>query len=541
MTFHTHDVINQPPLLEGHNPFTLDSALQEAMTREGAAWAADDLTALGELAGTHEAIEWGRLANEHPPVLRTHDRFGHRLDWVEYHPAYHELMATAVGYGMHATPWAERRPGGHVARAAKMIVWSTVDAGHTCPISMTYSVVATLHHSPDLLAEWLPGLGSLTYDPAFAPADRKRGLTAGMAMTEKQGGSDVRANTTVAEPDGDGAYRLTGHKWFVSAPMSDVFLALGQAPEGLSCFLLPRWLPDGTRNGFFIQRLKDKLGDRSNASSEVELADAWALPVGEPGRGVRTIIEMVNRTRLDCSLGAAAGMRHGVTQAIHHARHRSAFGALLADQPLMEQVLADLALESEAATAAALRLAGAYDRHDHDEREALFARIATPVVKYWNTKRAAGHAAEAMECLGGNGYVEEFPLARLYRQATVNGIWEGSGNVICLDVLRAMAKAPEATEVFLDELRLASGADRRYDTALQRLETALVDDLSEAGARRLVERMAVTLQASLLLRHAPKAISDAFLAARLLRPRAAYGTLPEGVDTSAVVRRAWAG
>jgi putative acyl-CoA dehydrogenase len=539
MSFSTHEVINQPPLLEGHNLFTLDRALQEAVEREGAAWAVDDLTALGELAGTPEAIEWGRLANENPPVLRTHDRFGHRRDWVEYHPAYHHLMETAVAHGMHATPWAENRPGGHVARAAKMIVWSTVDAGHTCPISMTYSVVATLHHSPDLLAEWLPGLSSLTYDPAFVPADRKRGLTAGMAMTEKQGGSDVRANTTIAEPDGDGGYRLTGHKWFVSAPMSDVFLALAQAPEGLSCFLLPRWLPDGSRNRFFIQRLKDKLGDRSNASSEVELADAWALPVGEPGRGVRTIIEMVNRTRLDCSLGASAGMRHGVAQAMHHARHRSAFGKVLADQPLMEQVLADLALESEAATASALRLAGAYDREAHDEREARFARIATPVVKYWNTKRAAAHAAESMECLGGNGYVEESPMPRLYRQSTVNGIWEGSGNVICLDVLRAMAKAPEALDVFLDELRLAAGMDRRYDTALERLEKALVDDVSEAGARRLVERMAVTLQASLLLRHAPESMSDAFLAARLLRPRAAYGTLPVGVDAAAIVRRAW--
>jgi len=538
MTFRTHDVTNQPPPLEGHNPFLLDAALREALAREGAEWAEADLTALGELAGTPEAIEWGRLANENPPELQTHDRFGYRRDEVEYHPAYHHLMETAVGHGMHATPWAEDRPGAHVARAAKMIVWSSVDAGHTCPISMTYSVVAALQHAPELLNRWLPGLASLRYDPTFGPAGRKTGLTAGMAMTEKQGGSDVRANTTVAEPDGDGAYRLTGHKWFVSAPMSDVFLALAQAPEGLSCYLLPRWMPDGSRNAFFIQRLKDKLGDRSNASSEVELDGAWALPVGDPGRGVRTIIEMVNRTRLDCSLGAAAGMRHGLAQAIHHARHRDAFGKRLSDQPLMEQVLADLALEAEAATAAALRLAGAYDREVHDETEAAFARIATPVVKYWNTKRAAAHAAEAMECLGGNGYVEESPLPRLYRQATVNGIWEGSGNVICLDVLRAMHRAPEATEVFLDELRLAAGVDRRYDTALERLEKALVDDVSEAGARRLVERMAVTLQASLLLRHAPRAVADGFVAARLPRPRAAYGTLPVGVDAGAIVLRA---
>ncbi len=538
MTFRTHDVTNQPPLLAGHNPYLLDAPLREALIREGAEWADGDLTALGELAGTPEAIEWGRLANENPPVLQTHDRFGHRRDEVEYHPAYHSLMETAVGYGMHATPWADGRPGAHVARAAKMIVWSSVDAGHTCPISMTYSVVAALHHAPELLEQWLPGLASLAYDATFGPADHKDGLTAGMAMTEKQGGSDVRANTTVAEPDGDGAYRLTGHKWFVSAPMSDVFLALAQAPEGLSCYLLPRWLPDGSRNSFFIQRLKDKLGDRSNASSEVELDNAWALPVGEPGRGVRTIIEMVNGTRLDCSLGAAAGMRHGLIQAVHHARHREAFGKRLADQPLMEQVLADLALEAEAATVAALRLAGAYDREAHDDTEAAFARIATPVIKYWNTKRAAAHAAEAMECLGGNGYVEESPLPRLYRQATVNGIWEGSGNVICLDVLRAMQKAPEALEVFLDELRLAAGVDRRYDIALERLEKELVDDVSEAGARRLVERMAVTLQASLLLRDSPESVADGFVAARLPRVRAAYGTLPVGVDVAAIVHRA---
>jgi putative acyl-CoA dehydrogenase len=534
----THEVLNQCPPLEGHDVYGLDTALQEAVAREGAGWADDDLHALGELAGSPEAIEWGRLANENPPILHTHDRFGHRLDRVTYHPAYHQLMETAVGHGMHAAPWADDRPGAHTARAAKLIVWSSVDAGHTCPISMTYAVVASLHHAPDLADQWLPGLAAPIYDPSYVPADRKEGLTAGMAMTEKQGGSDVRANTTVAEPDGDGAYRLTGHKWFVSAPMSDVFLALGVAPEGLSCFLVPRWLPDGTRNAIFIQRLKDKLGDRSNASSEVEFDGAWALGVGDEGRGVRTIIEMVNRTRLDCSLGAAAGMRHGLVQAIHHARHRSAFGRLLAEQPLMEQVLADLALESEAAAAAALRLGGAYDREPRDEREALFARIATPVVKYWNTKRAAAHAAEAMECLGGNGYVEESPMPRLFRQSTVNGIWEGSGNVICLDVLRAMAKAPRATEVFLDELRAAAGSDARYDTALESVEKAIAAGASEAGARRLVEAMAVVLQASLLLRHAPAFVAEGFIASRLPQPGAVFGTLPGDVDAKALVERA---
>ena len=538
MPYATHEVLNQPPPLEDHDVFALDAALGEALEREGAGWAAGDLGDLGSLAGTPGALEWGRLANENPPVLLTHDRFGHRIDRVEYHPAYHHLMETAVRAGMHATPWAEGRPGAHVARAAKMIVWSQAEAGHICPISMTYSVSAALRHAPSLLEEWLPRLASRTYDPGEAPPHRKPGLTAGMAMTEKQGGSDVRANTTVAEPDGDGRFRLTGHKWFVSAPMSDLFLVLANAPGGLSCFLMPRRLPDGTRNAFLIQRLKDKLGDRSNASSEMEFDGAAAVPVGEEGRGVRTIIEMVNRTRLDCSLGAAAGMRLGVVEAIHHARHRSAFGRVLADQPLMLAVLADLALESEAATAAAMRLAGAYDREDRDEHEARFARIATPVVKYWTTKRAAAHAAEAMECIGGNGFVEESVLPRLFRQSTVNGIWEGSGNVICLDVLRAMRREPEATEVFLDELQAAAGADRRFDAALESLEKAIVDDGTESGARRLVEQMAVTLQASLLLRHAPPEVAEGFVASRLPAPPAVYGTLPEGVAASVIVERA---
>ncbi|MFH1330069.1 MAG: acyl-CoA dehydrogenase family protein [Actinomycetota bacterium] len=537
MQYPTHEVGNQPSPLEGHNAFTLDLALGEALAREGAAWAADSLEKLGEVAGSVEAIEWGRLANENPPVLHTHDRFGHREDRIDFHPAYHQLMEIAIGSGLNASPWADSRPGAHVARAAKFIVWTSVEPGHLCPMSMTYSVVPVLAESPGLLAEWLPRLASAEYDPAFAPATRKRGATAGMALTEKQGGSDVRANTTVAVPDGEGAYLLTGHKWFVSGTMGDIFLALAQAPEGLSCFFLPRWRPDGSKNNFFIQQLKDKMGDKANASSEVEITDAWALPVGEAGRGVRTIVEMINRTRLDCSLGSAGLMRHGLTQAIHHARHRSAFGQSLHRQGLMLQVLADLALESEAATSAALRLAGAYDRVARGAEPPGYSRIATPVTKYWICKRNAGHSAEALECIGGSGYVEDSGMPRLFRQSPLNGVWEGSGNVICLDVLRAMRREPDSVEAFLGELDAAAGANLCYDSALQDLKQALVAP-TEDGSRRLVERMAVLLQASLLLRHSPAFVSDAFVAARLSDPGVAYGALPAGVDVKAIVARA---
>ncbi|MBP1632270.1 MAG: fadE8 [Acidobacteria bacterium] len=537
MQYPTHEVINQPPPLEGHNPFTLDLALSEALAREGAAWAAEQVEELGALAGSAELIELGRLANVNPPVLHTHDRFGHREDRIDFHPAYHQLMGIAIASGLNAAPWADSRPGAHVVRAAKFIVWTSVEAGHLCPMSMTYAVVPTLAEAPGLLAEWLPRLASPEYDPAFAPATRKRGATAGMSLTEKQGGSDVRSNTTVAEPDGEGAYLLTGHKWFVSGTMADVFLALGQAPGGLTCFLLPRWKPDGSKSNFFIQQLKDKMGDRSNASSEVELSEAWALPVGEEGRGVRTIIEMVDRTRLDCSLGSAGLMRHGLTQAIHNARHRSAFGKRLDEHALMMRVLADLALESEAATSAALRLAGAYDRVARGAEPSGYARIATPVTKYWICKRNAGHSAEALECIGGSGYVEDSGMPRLFRQSPLNGVWEGSGNVICLDVLRAMRREPDSVEAFLAELDAAAGADLRYDSALKDLKQAMAAP-AEEGARRLVERMAVLLQASLLLRHSPAFVSDAFVAARLGDPGVAYGALPPGVDVEAIVARA---
>ncbi|MBW3668029.1 MAG: isovaleryl-CoA dehydrogenase [Actinobacteria bacterium] len=534
----THEVFNQPPPLEGHNVFTADAVLSEAVRREGAAWAEGELRELGVLAGSPEAIAWGFQANENPPVLHTHDRYGHRSDTVAYHPAYHRLMEVAIAHGLHASPWADERPGAHVARAAKMIVWSQVDAGHTCPISMTYSVVPALRHQPDVAADWEPRVVSRRYDGTFAPAGRKDGVTFGMAMTEKQGGSDVRANTTRAEPTAsDGEYLVTGHKWFCSAPMSDAFLVLAYAPGGLTCFLLPRWRPDGTVNAFRIQRLKDKLGDRSNASSEVEFAGAWARRVGEEGHGVRTIIEMVNHTRLDCVLGSTAHMRHGTAQAAHHAAHRQAFGRTLADQPLMGNVLADLAVESEAATVTALRLARAYDSDDEHER--LLKRLATPVSKYWICKRGPVHAAEALECLGGNGFVEASGLPRLFRQSPLNGVWEGSGNVICLDVLRAMGRSPESVEAFFAELDGATGADARLDNAVARLRKELADlDDIEVRARRVVEAMALAFQGSLLVRHGDPAVADAFCASRLDGDAGrALGTLPPGVDVRGIVAR----
>src|SRR5262245_42529075 len=514
------DVLNQPPPLAGYNLFLENRPLVGACAREGADWAHDRAAAFGELVAG-EPAEWGRLANESPPKLRTHDRFGNRIDEVEFHPAWHTLLGTSVGYGLHALSWREPRPGAHVARAASFALMAQVEAGHTCPISMTHAAVPALSAHPDLAAEWEPLLTSLEYDPGLRPAAEKRGALCGMAMTERQGGSHVRANTTRAEPLGGGEYELTGHKWFCSAPMCDAFLVLAQAERGLSCFLLPRVLPDGTRNGFRIQRLKDKLGDRSNASSEIELEDAWARLVGEEGRGVPTIIEMVNHTRLDCVLAPAAGMRAAVELATHHAAHRAAFGRLLVEQPLMQNVLAELCLESEAATVTAMRLASAYDRG-----ERAFARIATAVAKYWVCKRGPGHAAEALECLGGNGFVEESALPRLYRQQPLNAIWEGSSNVICLDVLRALRRTPETLEAYLAECRLAAGEALVAESLLQ-VERALEDaEVSESGARRLVEQMALTLQASLLVRHAPAAIADAFCESRLGGDGGlAYGTL----------------
>ncbi|PXY31536.1 acyl-CoA dehydrogenase family protein [Prauserella muralis] len=535
----THDVTNQVPPLAGYDAAE-DPALLEGLRREGAAWAEDELRELGRLAGGEQAQEWGRLVNENPPKLRTHDRVGTRIDEVEFHPHWHDLMDVAVSHGLHATPWQDERPGAHVARAAKFYVWSQVEAGHTCPISMTYSAVPALRHNAGLASAYEPLLAARDYDYGLREPGTKRGLIAGMSMTEKQGGSDVRANTTRATPAGDGSYVLVGHKWFTSAPMSDMFLTLAQAPGGLSCFLLPRVLPDGTRNRILLQRLKDKLGNRSNASAEIEYDQAVGWLVGEEGRGVRTIIEMVNNTRLDCVIGGAAGMHYGALRAAHHARHRSAFGAPLERQPLMANVLADLAVEAEAATVVALRLAGASDRAvAGDAAEAAFRRLGLAVTKYWVCKRAPAHAAEALECLGGNGYVEESGMPRLFRESPLSSIWEGSGNVAALDTLRAMGRQPDAVEAFFTEVERAAGADARLDDAIARVRKELADlaDI-EFRARRLVELLALVLQGSLLVRYGDKAVADAFCASRLGGDwGVAFGTLPTGVDTGAITGR----
>jgi putative acyl-CoA dehydrogenase len=537
----THDVTNQVPPLEGYDVFGADVALVDGVAREGGAERVDELHELGRKAGTPEAIRWGFTANQYPPVLRTHDRFGNRIDEIDYHPAYHELMRVAVANGLHAAPWVDPHAGAHVTRAARFYVWSQVDAAHGCPISMTYAVVPALRANATVTEEWLPRLASRVYDPSTRPAPEKAGAIAGMAMTEKQGGSDVRANTSRAIPsasDGEGGFRLTGHKWFCSAPASDVFLMLAQAPGGLSCFLVPRFIPAGDRNPIRIQRLKDKLGNRANASGEIEFEDARGYLVGEEGRGVRTIIEMVNHTRLDCVIGAAATLRQAVAQATHHCTYRRAFGQVLIDQPLMTNVLADLAVESEAATILMLRLARAYDTPG-DEAVA-FRRLATAVGKYWVNKRLPHAVGEALECHGGNGYVEESIMPRLFRESPLNGIWEGSGNVMCLDVLRAMAKEPASLDAFRAEVGLAGGADARFDAAVRDLEHELSDlDAIEHRARRLVERMALVLQGSLVLRHAHPAVADAFCASRLDRDAGlAFGTLPRGIDVKTIVERA---
>ena len=530
---------NQPPPLVDYNLFESDAPLREALEREGGSWAHDLVHDLGSLAGTQQAIDWGFQANANPPQLRTHNRFGDRIDEVEFHPAWHELMNVAIGHGLHALPWREPRQGAHAARAAAFYIWSQVEGGHGCPVSMTYAAVPTLRAEPKLAAEWEPLATTLEYDPGLRAPTTKRGVLLGMAMTERQGGSDVRANTTRAVPAGsDGAHLLTGQKWFCSAPMCDAFLVLAQAPSGLSCFLLPRVLPDGKRNAFHIQRLKDKLGNRSNASSEIELDNAWAVMVGEEGRGVRTIIEMVNHTRLDCVIGSASLMRHAVAQATHHTAHRSAFGKLLSEQPLMVNVLADLAIESEATTILMMRLAGAFDRAS-DPAEAHFRRIGVAIAKYWTCKRAIAVVAEALECHGGNGYVEESILPRLYREAPLNSIWEGSGNVNALDVLRAMQREPETLAAYLGEVETARGLDARLDRAVDLLKRSLANpDQLESRARLLVEQMAVLLQGSLLLRHGDPAVADLFCASRVAGERGhAFGTLEAGPELKSVIAR----
>ncbi|MFF7705031.1 acyl-CoA dehydrogenase family protein [Streptomyces lydicus] len=537
----THTVTNQPPPLVGYDVFANDPALTEGIARYVAdsrqGDAREELGRLGQAAGSAHARHWGEQANRYPPVLHTHDRYGHRIDEVEFHPAWHRLLGHAVTAGL-TDAWS--RPDGHVLRTAGFIVWTQAEAGHGCPVSMTHAAVPTLRAEPELAAVWEPLLTSRIYEQELRPAAEKSGALAGMAMTEKQGGSDLRATTTRAEPlAAPGEYTLTGHKWFCSAPMSDAFLVLAQAPGGLTCFLLPRVLPDGSRNSFRLQRLKDKLGNRSNASAEVEFdGRTWARRVGEEGRGIATIIDMVAATRLDCVSAAAAVMRQAAAQALHHTAYREAFGGRLADKPLMRNVLADLALESEAATTLALRLAAAYDADTEQDRH--FLRLAVPAAKYWVTKRCTPMVTEALECLGGNGYVEESGLPRLLREAPLNSIWEGSGNVQALDVLRALRREPAALNAFLTEIGTTRGADHRLDRAIKGMLTELADlEGIEARARRLVERMALVLQGSLLVRYAPPEVADAFCASRLGGDAgAAFGTLPHTLDLAAVVERA---
>lgn len=531
----THEVANQAPPRVDIDEFGANRPLVDGVAHFDAEWALGDLRTVGLLVGSGEFQRDAEAANTHVPVLRTNDKHGNRIDEVDYDESYHRIISAAVAHGAHTSAWAEPKPGASVARAAAFMMFAQVEPGHACPVSMTHAVVPALAASEPLTAQWLPRLLSREYDGDLH-ADKPSALF-GMAMTEKQGGSDVRANTTVAVDAGDGSYRLTGHKWFCSAPMSDAFLALAQTPAGLSCFLLPRVLDDGTRNVFAIQRLKDKLGNRSNASSEVEFDGTVAHLVGEEGRGVATIIEMVARTRLDCVLGTAAGMRQSTAEALWLVRHRSAFGAKLIDQPAMTAVVADLALETEAATLTGLRLARAHD-DDADDQERAFRRLATAVSKYWVCKRGPDHAFEAMECLGGNGYIEEFPLARRYREQPVMAIWEGSGNVIALDVLRAISREPDTVDAFIAEVSLADGEHPVFDAYLADTRTMLTGTTDAAGARRLTERLALTLQASLMLRFAAPAAADTFIAARIGDDRTSlWGSLPSGADVKVILDR----
>ncbi|MFY9812403.1 isovaleryl-CoA dehydrogenase [Aquabacterium sp.] len=540
----THEVINVSSELAGYNMYTQDAALREAVQREGAAWAQADLTRFGQLTGSADYLELGALANRYPPELDTHDRFGHRVDLVRFHPAYHTLMKTAIEEGIHASPWTNPQPGAHVARAAKFYLQAQVEAGHGCPITMTFAAVPSLLTTPALAQQWVPKVTASVYDPRNVPDAAKQGLTIGMAMTEKQGGSDVRANTTRAFPVGASgpgeAYELVGHKFFVSAPMCDAFLVLAQAPGGLSCFLLPRWRPDGSKNPLQVLRLKRKMGNVSNASSETELRGALAWMVGEEGRGVRTIIEMVSMTRFDCMIGSSAGQRAAVSQALHHCSLRSAFGTVLNRQPLMQNVLADLVLESEGSLALTMRMARAMDQRATDPHEDQLARLLTAVGKYWICKRTPQHAYEAMECIGGSGVMEDSPFPRLFRESPVNAIWEGSGNVQCLDVLRAMQKTPDVVQAFFQEVARARGGHAQLDRYVAELQSAFTD-LSELEyrARDLVGRMALAVQAALLVQHAPSLVADAFCASRLSGgSHHHYGTLPRGVDCAALMARA---
>jgi len=539
----THEVFNQPAALADHNLYAADRALREAVAREGAAVADAALLEFGGRIGAADYLELGRLANQYPPEFEPNDRFGHRVDLVRFHPAYHALMRTAIAEGLHASPWTEPGPGAHVARAARYYLHAQVEAGHGCPVTMTFAAIPTLRLQPELAARWEPMITSRAYDPDNRPAHEKAGLTVGMAMTEKQGGSDVRANTTraypVSSPGPGQPYELVGHKYFVSAPMCDLFLVLAQAPGGLSCFLLPRWRPDGSKNPMQVVRLKRKMGNVSNASAETELRGALSWMVGPEGRGVATIIEMVAMTRFDCMIGSGAGMRMAASQALHHCSGRSAFGRRLVDQPLMKNVLADLALESEAALALTMRIARALDRRA-EEHEDCLVRLCTAVGKYWICKRAPQHAAEAMECIGGSGVMEDSPMPRLYREAPVNAIWEGSGNVQCLDALRAMRKTPVVVQAYFDEVARARAGSASLDRAIAQLQGELRDGPDiELRARDLVDRMATVLQAALLVQHAPARVADAFCASRLDGlGHHQYGALPPTVEFDRIIERA---
>ena len=542
----THEVVNMPPHLGDQDLWRDDPALREGVDREGGGWAQDRLAAFGRVAGAVDTFEKADLANRHPPELETFDRYGMRVDQVAFHPAYHELMAIAIENEVPSFAWRHPRSGSQVVHAALTYLFNQAEGGVMCPMAMTYSAVPPLRRSPGVGEDWIPRLLATVYDRRDIPVPDKAGATMGMFMTEKQGGSDVRTNSTRAEPSGsatgEGAeYRLTGHKFFCSAPMSDAFLTLAYAEGGLSCFLVPRWTPDGERNPLFMQRLKDKLGNRSNASAEIELHDTWGVMVGEEGRGVPTIIEMVQYNRFYCAASSAALMRQGLVQALHHTAHRTAFQKKLVQHSLMRNVLADLAVEAEAALALTLRLARAIDEAEAgDAGAAALTRIGTAAGKYWICKRAPGHALEALECHGGPGYIEDSIMPRLYREAPLNGIWEGSGNVMCLDVLRALHREEAAVPALLAELDAARGANRALDATVAALKDDLADreDL-ELRARGVTERMAVALQGALLVRHAPAATADAFCVSRL-GPRwsGAYGALPAGIDFDAIIERA---
>ncbi len=539
----THEVFNQPFELVDTNLFTGDAALKQGIAREGAGWASAELETLGAKLGAAETLELGALANRFPPELDTHDRYGRRVDLVRFHPAYHALMRGAIELGLHSSPWTDPRPGAHVARAARYYMQGQVEAGHCCPVTMTFAATPCLRREPDLARQWLPKIHARVYDPRNVPVALKEGLTIGMAMTEKQGGSDVRANTTRAIPigrDASGeAYELVGHKFFVSAPMCDAFLVLAQAPGGLTCLLAPRWRPDGSKNPIEVMRLKRKMGNVSNASSETEWRGALAWRVGPEGRGVATIIEMVATTRFDCMIGSSAGMRMAVAQAIDHCRQRKAFGALLIDQSAMRNVLADLALEAEASLALTLRLARALD-HRADAHEDALVRLGAPIGKYWICKRAPAHAYEAMECIGGSGAMEDSPMPRLYREAPINAIWEGSGNVQCLDVLRAISRSPQTLAAYFAEVESARGENRALDAHIEALKEDM-RDLSdfEERARDLCDRLALGLLASAMVKSAPSADADAFCRSRLeARGQHHWGALPRGLDLASIVKRA---